>query len=167
MLSLVTLRVTPPTTNNPYGFAVPYSRGSQATRDEGPFGERKEADEERKGANSNGETNGETNTTKTVCFEASTIFNEPRVPHTLSPPRTSPGNRTHTYAVNALEDHDFQTEYWNSQDEFFEDHDPYASDSDQTAIEDASNNDFHSEDDGQYHDGSQASNSESDFHKGD
>ena len=146
--------------NAPYGFEVPYSRA------EGRFGERKEADEEREGANSNRETNEETNTTKTVCFEAGTIFNEPRVPHILSPPQTSQANRTHTYAVDALEVHDFLTEYWNSQDECFKDHDPYASDSPQTAIKGACINDPHSGDDGQYHDDFQASDSKLDFHNG-
>ena len=116
--------------NATYGFALPFSK-SRGKEAESPFGEKEEADGEEKA----GET-----TTKKVCFEADTVFNEPRIPHTLSPPHTSPGNRTHTYAVNALEVHDFLTEYWNSQDECFKDDDPYASGDDRTNNEDTCDN---------------------------
>ena len=142
--------------NAPYGFAS-FSRSTEKENEdqygekeeakeatkaaEGPFGEKEEAKDEAFGRKegekeSTADYNGETTTTKKVCFEADTVFNEPRIPHTLSPPHTSQGNRTHTYAVNALEVHDFLTEYWNSQDECFEDDDPYASGDDRTNNED-------------------------------
>ncbi len=136
--------------NAPYGLAQSCSRskeeetedqlGEKGKEAEVPFGEKEEAKEEafgqkegegEKTAGYNGET-----TTKKVCFETDAIFNEPRIPHTLFPPHASQGNRTHTYAVNALEVHDFLTQYWNSQDECFEDDYPYASGDDRANNED-------------------------------
>ena len=150
------------TKSDPYRLGVHYPRGSQGTKIEGPFREREEADRSRKETDSDGDINDN----KLVCFEAGTIFNEPRIPPTLSPSQASQGNRTHAYAINTLEVHNFLTEYWTSQDECFEDNDPNAGDNDREAINDAYSSDPQSDDDS--HDNSQTSDVQRvGFHNGD